>query len=398
MPTLKLNDTIVRNLKPTDKLVNYSFAGHKGLCLRVSPAGIKTFSMIFRSRVTGRLENIKIGRYPEVSLADAVDRVHAGWKDAAASKPVAFTEVKKNGSTVDEALALYAKRKLSAQRDGGYEVNRDIACMVTRHGWGALPIASLSKAMIRDALNHTVEQREAPQAALKSQSRISTWLTWAVKHDLIEFNPIPRGGLLDVRPGQPRTRVLDDAEIRKLWRACQSPGTYRLSPSFARVLQLILTTGARSGMVCGMADAELDLQGARGALWDVPAGRMKMGKAFACPLNDLAVSLIRSGERVALNPRGLANAVVNLCETLAMVPWTPHDLRRTASKRLRQAGYTRNQVGAFLAHEAEGDATMRHYDPEDRWDDFAIKREMSDRLAVIIREIVGGVVELRSVA
>jgi len=151
-------------------------------------------------------------------------------------------------------------------------------------------------------------------------------------------------------------------------------------------------------MVCGMADAEIDLQGGRGALWDVPAGRMKMGKAFACPLNDLAVSLIRSGERVALNPRGLANAVASLCETLAMVPWTPHDLRRTASKRLRQAGYTRNQVGAFLAHEAEGDATMRHYDPEDRWDDFAIKREMSDRLAVIIREIVGGVVELRSVA
>jgi integrase len=44
----------------------------------------------------------------------------------------------------------------------------------------------------------------------------------------------------------------------------------------------------------------------------------------------------------------------HIVAALAMEPWTPHDLRRTAATILDRKGYTLEQIGALLAHTRRG--------------------------------------------
>src|SRR5271156_3953050 len=66
MPRLHLTDMAVRALKaPASGQVDYWDAATRGFGLRVSQAGTKTFV----AKVNNR--RVTIGRYPDVSLADA---------------------------------------------------------------------------------------------------------------------------------------------------------------------------------------------------------------------------------------------------------------------------------------------------------------------------------------
>ena len=42
-----------------------------GLCLRITPKGIKTFAFVYRDKTTSKVTWLTIGRYPDVLLADA---------------------------------------------------------------------------------------------------------------------------------------------------------------------------------------------------------------------------------------------------------------------------------------------------------------------------------------
>jgi integrase len=70
---------------------------------------------------------------------------------------------------------------------------------------------------------------------------------------------------------------------------------------------------------------------------------------------------------------------------LAMVRWTPHDLRRTAATILDRAGYSLEQIGALLAHTREGVTAVYA-----RWDKFDLRREMATVVEQSLRETLDG--------
>jgi integrase len=55
-------------------------------------------------------------------------------------------------------------------------------------------------------------------------------------------------------------------------------------------LRFLILTAARSGEVRGATWEEIDL---KGAVWTVPASRMKAGKAHMVPLSDAAIAVLR---------------------------------------------------------------------------------------------------------
>ena len=66
-----LNDTKIKQLKPTDKM--YRVADHSGLCLEVRTAGAKLWR--FRYRFLGKASMLSLGEYPVVTLAAARQKV-----------------------------------------------------------------------------------------------------------------------------------------------------------------------------------------------------------------------------------------------------------------------------------------------------------------------------------
>ena len=71
----------------------------------------------------------------------------------------------------------------------------------------------------------------------------------------------------------------------------------------ARALEFAILTAARSGEVIGATWAEIDIAG---AVWTIPADRMKAGKEHTIPLSPRALAVLESVQ--ALNTKGQAGA------------------------------------------------------------------------------------------
>ncbi len=72
MPSVRLTEVQVRTAKtpPGVAQVDLWDATVRGLSLRVTTLGVKTFSLKYRN-ACGKEKRIKLGRYPDMSLADA---------------------------------------------------------------------------------------------------------------------------------------------------------------------------------------------------------------------------------------------------------------------------------------------------------------------------------------
>ena len=67
-----LTDTLLKALAPVAGIrLERSDARCSGLTFRVTEGGVKSWSFRFRDRRTGRLQRATLGRYPDVSLAQA---------------------------------------------------------------------------------------------------------------------------------------------------------------------------------------------------------------------------------------------------------------------------------------------------------------------------------------
>ena len=67
---IKLTDTKLKALKPSGKVQKLSDGG--GLYIHVSPAGGKLWRLFYR--FDGKQKTLALGKYPEVSLAEARNR------------------------------------------------------------------------------------------------------------------------------------------------------------------------------------------------------------------------------------------------------------------------------------------------------------------------------------
>ena len=74
MPRINLTDAAIQRLRrPADSPIDYWDTTLRGLGLRIAPSGRKTFNVQTKVLRKGRRRDtrIKLGVYPEISLADA---------------------------------------------------------------------------------------------------------------------------------------------------------------------------------------------------------------------------------------------------------------------------------------------------------------------------------------
>jgi Arm DNA-binding domain len=79
----KLTDTGIRSYQPRAAQYAIGDAACPGLCIRVTPGGIKTFAFAYRNKGTGKVTWLTLGRYPDVPLARARELANDARKIAA---------------------------------------------------------------------------------------------------------------------------------------------------------------------------------------------------------------------------------------------------------------------------------------------------------------------------
>ena len=394
MPKLDLTDRFVATIK-TKTVADYFDAKTTGLGLRVSPTGVKAWSVMFTIPGTQKRGRLSLGTYPGTSLAtartkaiEARGRVEAGEDPRCSTKP----KMHDGPMTVGDLVEVYiAKKKgIKTCRELGRRLRADAVPVI-----GTVKLADLHRRDIHRVLDPILE-RSAPVASAKAFGDLRAMLRWAVERGYIDHDPMLG---MKVKKAKPRERFLDEDEIAALWLAWPTA----LQADVVLALKLALVTGQRIGEVTGITLDEIDL--AKG-VWNLPASRTKNGSAHTVPLSDMALDLIaearrteRGGRLFNLNTQRLANFLAQRRGRLPVQDWSAHDLRRSVCTHLAMLGISPLIIGAVVNHRqvTKGGVTLGVYV---QYDYAKEKREAldmwADRLAAIVSGGGAKVIPLRA--
>lgn len=374
MKCKKFTDMLIRRLRPREK--RFDLTGPKGLCLRISPSGVKTWVYVYRFH--GRLRRMTLGRYPDLSIGEA-DAKHADARlHRLHDEDPAVLGVQKRQELlhaptvkvlVSEYLERHAKPHKRTWREDERILNREV---IPR--FGARKAADLRRREVIAMLDEIAAR--APVQANQTLSVFRKCFNWAISRDLVEFSPCHR--IERPAPDSQRDRYLSKIEIQKFLgilrqRRLKDPKIdLEMSETVKAALVFALATGQRAGEVTGASWSEFDLST---ATWEIPASRVKTGRTHRIPLNKPALAALRRarelgpqsewpfpspGGKKPLASRVLGAAIHRNHEKFGLPPFTAHDLRRTCATHLAQFGVPRFIIGRILNHAESG--VTRVYD------------------------------------
>lgn len=429
MPRLELTDRFCSSAKPVDgKQTDYFDDTVKGLCLRVSPAGTKTWNLIYTKPADGKRARMKLGTYPDIPLGgdggarqkarDARAGIHDGHDPAAEKRALEASQ------TVSELVERYIERHASRKKSAAHiarRLRRDVSDII-----GAVKLSELHRRDLQKCVDKVVD-RGSPIGANRTFSAIRALIRWAVSRGDLDHNLVD-GMKRPTTDEEPRIRYLTadqpDAdrgypahEIRTVWGALPKAD---MRESTRNTVRLCLVIGQRVGEVSGMTRDELDL-GTK--VWVIPGARTKNGEQHKVPLSDMAVDIIKEqlaavdalakrkgrepspwvfpgpGARGPISGPAVARAVkrqekredkpthiasVSIC---GVAPWTCHDLRRTMATHMEGMGISPFVIGCVLNHISATKATITS-SVYTQYDYMKEKREAldlwADRLAGLV--------------
>jgi integrase len=389
-----LTDRFLRALKAPDGRVEVGDAGCRGLSIRCTPAGVKTWT--FAYKLNGRMRRITLGEYgehPALGLSEARARADERRAQRQAGKdPRALQDAERDSQaqttlTFAELCERYiehvkAAGKISWKTDEGY-LKRPKAKFANR------PAVSITKRELTDFFQEIAKTSKS--SANRTQSTVRTMWGWAADRDHIPMNFL--AGIKKVGGKEnEKDRVLTADEIRAFLAALVDP-EIETTEIVALALKGILLTAQRPGEVAGMMLSELqDLDGLA-PHWIIPRLRTKNKKTeHTVPLSPAAVDLIRAALEISkeyakdkndvpvfasrfkkvttLARHSLSQAVRRIVTDKKFAKFTPHDLRRTAATLAQSLRIPRDHVKALLNHK-DGDVTAIYA----RWHMFEEKRE-----------------------
>ena len=351
-----------------------------GFGVRLSPGGHCAF--VTRYRVHGRLRRLTIGPYPRVSLADARQRARDALREAQGGTDIAAQKIEARQAETFAGLAaeyinFHASKKRSGREDvrilrGSPHKKRTGKTphvpIVTR--WGARKVKEVTRRDVRELVDEI--GLRAPIMANRVLALVRKVFNFGIDRDWLEVNPCHR--VKRAAPERQRDRVLNEEEIRLVWKALDAE-----SLLIANLFRLRLLTAQRGGEVHGASWSEFDLTS---GWWTIPAERSKNRLAHRVPLSPPALRLLKErratvGDSPWVFPSSRktgphiahAQKAIERIVAASGVDFQGHDLRRTAASLMVGAGVPRLVVSKILNHVETGVTAVydRHsYDREKR--------------------------------
>jgi integrase len=209
---------------------------------------------------------------------------------------------------------------------------------------------------------------------------------WAATRDDNYTSPIIRGMSRGERKS--RDRILSDGEIRDVWAAAATCG------SFGRLVRFALLTAQRRDKLAEMRWDDLE-----GNVWKIRTDEREKGNAGELVLPALALEVL--GERgigyVFPTQRGNKHSSWDdhkrgLDKKSGVTGWTLHDLRRSARSLMSRAGVQPHIAELTLGHVQQGVQAIydRHTYVAEKGDALA---KLAGLLALILNPPAGNVVD-----
>ena len=323
-----------------------------GFGVWVTRAGAASFFIEYRlaNRVMSS-KRMAIGRYGRITADEARQRAKELLAQVTGGTDVARLKAgERRAVTVAALIPMYLK----ARRDDLRPSSHSEATRYLERAWAplhGLPAAAVSRQDVVAALGE-IEVERGKTAADRARAHLSSLFGWAIDRGYCETNPTRN--IRQRANGGSRERVLSEAELIAIWRACGDD-------DYGRIVRLLVLTGQRRTEVADLQWREIDL--ARRQIL-LPADRAKNHREHIIPLSDEAMAILRAVPRRlerdfvfgngARGFQGWSRAKAALDARLAnanMAGWTIHDLRRSVATHLGENGFAQPHiVEAVLNH------------------------------------------------
>jgi integrase len=249
---------------------------------------------------------------------------------------------------------------------------------------GARPIRQIERYEITRMLDDIAET--APVMAKLTLAIIRRVMSWHATRDGRFTSPIVAGMAPRKATEGPRSRILSDNELRRVWTAAEAC-TGVLGP----LIKFLLLTACRREEAGGMAWHELQDE-----IWIVPPERHKTGEKsgeLVRPLSGAAMMIVNDMPRVhgsryvfsaSNRPFGNWSTAKERFDTeCGVADWTWHDLRRTSRSLMSRAGVDSDIAERCLGHAIGGVRAVY-----DRHSFMTEKRLAFEKLAALINRII----------
>lgn len=332
---MALTDSAIRVLKPCDK--EYKVADERGLYLLVTPAGGKLWKLKFRNEV-GAEKKLSLGAYPDVKLKDAREaRDKARSILASGIDPAAQKQRDKRAARINAANTFSAIAKVYIEknrRDGKAEATvrkREWFLGLVERAIGNRPIADIQPFEILDSVR-PYEQAKNDEKAHRTLQFVGQVFRFAVANQLAPRDPTRdlRGALASRRPKH-LAAILDPKRVGELLRAIDG---YEGQAATLLALKLSPLVFVRPGELRRAEWAEIDLEG---AVWRIPAVKMKGRIEHAVPLSRQALEVFQQARLVSGHTRYVFPSI-----RTARSPMSEN----TVNAALRRLGYAGDEMTA----------------------------------------------------
>jgi integrase len=347
----KLTELFVRKVQPEPRLFCVWDAYQRGLALRVTPNGCKSWKAVYRHH--NRPRWFHIGSAGAVGLSDARRIAAEVMLEAARGKdPAAERRAQRNAGTFGELaqryVEEYAKRKNKSWQAADATIRKHVMPY-----WSKIDAKSITRADVR-ALVSRIEGASMHNQTLAS---ISAIYSWAMRMEIVGLNPCHG---VEGRQTRSRERILSDGEVPRFWQAFSDLDLMRGS-----ALKVLLLSGQRPGEVCHMrvgdiADGWWTLQGLPIDGWpgtkNAATHKVYLPEAAReiiteCTNGSAFVFANRNGEPVG----DLDLSMRQVCDRLGVnAKATPHDLRRTHGSTVTRLGFGRDAMNRIQNHKEGG--------------------------------------------
>lgn len=298
-----LTDTKARNIRPTDPQLPHG--GVVGLVL--IPGKLKghgKWVLRYVSPATGKRRNAGLGTYPEIGIAEVgrlgsamreqlsggLDPLEQKKTDLPQQRPPSFREA---SESIHKELSPGWKNKKHAQQ----WINT-----LEQYAYpeiGSLMLDQIQPRHIADVLRPIWLSK--PETASRLKQRLHAVMAWGWAHEYCAANPVDV--VHHLLPQQPSKAIRIEHQPAMPWQKLPEFIALELRLDGGidltrMMLELLILTAARSGEIRAMRWSEVDLAG---AIWTIPAERMKAKQQHRVPLSKRAIEILKQLEGMKLH-------------------------------------------------------------------------------------------------
>lgn len=358
---MPLTEREIKAAKPQAKQYKLSDSGN--LFLLVTPAGGKLWRWAYRFHSKPLL--MALGKYPEVSLADARQRhQEARLLLSKGTDPMAQRKREKQESRTahENSFTAVAERWLLHWREGKSARHADTTERRLRQNilpcLGNRPINEIEAPDVV-AMVLAIQERGARDIAKRALETTGQVFRFAIARGYARRNPAAEIKPRDILPSSTRQNFarVDAKELPALLLKIE---LYQGTHVTRLAMKLLALTFVRTGELIGAPWSEIDFQAKR---WEIPAERMKMRTPHIVPLSEQAVEVLQSlhvltgaGKWIFPGDRDSGvtmsnNTILRALDRMGFKGrMTGHGFRGLASTILHEQGYPHEHIELQLAH------------------------------------------------